>query len=310
VDVMTILPGDDFLREISIPKGSMQLIDMTTMQQIMEKTSGFRQTISTGGSAANTIHGLAQMGISTGFIGSVGQDEFGSFFSEDLTKSQISPYLNYSPQPTGRAIAMITPDSERTFTTYLGASIELSPEMLKKDYFEGYRFFHVEGYLVQDHNLLEQALSMAASYQMTISLDLASYNVVEQNLNFLKKILHQYVDVVFANEEEARAFTGNDPEEALSLLGEMCKIVVVKTGKKGSLVRHQEGVDKIEPIPVESIDTTGAGDLYASGFLFGMCHGLPFRRCGEIGSLLAGRVIETVGSKMTDETWSQIKSSL
>ena len=139
---------------------------------------------------------------------------------------------------------------------------------------------------------------------------MASYNVVEANKDFLLSIITNWVDIVFANEDEAKALTGLDPEDALTGLSKLVNIAVVKTGSSGSLVKS--GIDqyKIGVIDVNPIDTTGAGDLYASGFLFGLANGLPLKECGELGALLAGNVIEFMGSKMTEERWELIRAKL
>ena len=307
VDVMTLLPNDDLLHSLSFPKGSMQLIDEHTLRELTGKISSFRQSCSSGGSAANTIHGLACLGIETGFIGSVGRDEFGEIFRKDLMDNNIEPHLVYGKKETGRAIALVSPDSERTFGTFLGAAIELSSVHLEKTTFDKYRYFHVEGYLVQNRSLLEEALVLAKSSGLTISLDMASFNVVTANRDFLEHILKEYVNIIFANEEEAKSFTGKNPEESLAHLSELCEIAVVKIGKDGSLIKRSVETARVGIIPVNPVDTTGAGDLYASGFLFGLMNGLSLEKSGEIGALLGGRVIEIVGSKMQKEKWGDLR---
>ena len=204
-------------------------------------------------------------------------------------------------------MALITPDSERTFATYLGAAVELDPSDITEDLFHGYDYFHIEGYLVQNHELIEKAVQLAKQNGLRISLDMASYNIVEQNLNFLTRILKTYIDIVFANEEEARAFTGKIPEAAIIEFAGHCEIAIVKTGKNGSLVRKGSEMHGIQPIAANSIDTTGAGDLYAAGFIFGLIKGYPLNKCGDLGSLLAGKTIEVIGPKMDSEKWKQVK---
>ena len=173
-----------------------------------------------------------------------------------------------------------------------------------------YDIFHIEGYLVQNHELIETAVKLAKKAGLLVSIDLASYNVVEANLEFLHKIIEKYVDIVFANEEEAKAFSGKEPMEALKELATKCEIAVVKIGSKGSLIRQGREIVEIKAIPANPIDTTGAGDLFASGFLYGHSLGMPLRRCGEIGAILAGNVIEVMGSKMTAAQWNGIRNLL
>jgi sugar/nucleoside kinase (ribokinase family) len=138
-------------------------------------------------------------------------------------------------------------------------------------------------------------------------LDLASFNVVEANIDFLKELIKTHVDIVFANEEEAKAFTGMQPEEALHEIAKDCEIAIVKIGKNGSMVKNNGIVYTIGVINANSIDTTGAGDVYASGFLFGLVNGLSLQKCGEIGAVLSGKVIEVIGAKMEADTWDSIR---
>jgi len=310
VDIMTKLPDDSTLDKFSLIKGSMQLSERKFADEIDSETINFEKLQSSGGSAANTIHGLASLGAPTGYIGKVGNDSFGEFFSKDMKANGIEPLMLKTNTDTGRAIALISPDSERTFATYLGAAIELSDSDLQADQFKDYKILHIEGYLVQNHALMLKAAQLAKANNMKISIDMASFNVVEDNHEFLKDYVKNYVDIIFANEEESKAFTGKEPEDSLNELAEQCEIAVVKIGAKGSLVKSEGTVYCIDPIKVNPIDTTGAGDLFASGFLYGLINKKPLDECGKIGSLCAGKVIEVIGSKMTNETWDDIKKKI
>ncbi len=307
VDIMTRLESDSLLNDFKLPKGSMQLVDKDAAQIVSKGTHHLDKQQSSGGSAANTIHGLASLNIETGFIGTIGEDEFGVFFHEDLKKNNIQPRLFKGKYESGRAIALISPDSERTFATFLGAAIELSVDHLSPELFEGYDYFHIEGYLVQNHDLIRKAVELAKLKGLKVSLDLASFNVVEANIDFLKEIIKEYVDIVFANEEEAKSFTGLQPEEALSEIAKDCEIAVVKIGKKGSLVMKDDKMYVIDVIKATSRDTTGAGDVYAAGFIYGLVKGLSMQKCGEIGAVLSGKVIEVIGAKMDSPTWDHIR---
>lgn len=309
-DIMTKLHNDEILSSLEYPKGSMQLVDKTASQKVLEVIKDMPQTIASGGSAANTIHGLAKLGVITAFIGKVGVDKFGTFFSTDLKNSGISPILLNSENESGCAIAMVTPDSERTFATFLGAAVELVANDIKAEYFSGYKYFHIEGYLLQNHELMIKAASEAKKAGLMVSLDLASFNVVEANREFLHDFVKKYVDIVFANEEEAKAYTGKNPHESVHIIADECIIAVVKLGKEGSLVKNNGKVYTISSIKANSIDTTGAGDLYAAGFLYGLINNLSFEKCGKIGSLLSGKVIETIGAKMSEEVWNEVKAQV
>lgn len=307
VDILVQLPNDAKLFELNLPKGSMQLVDAERMQSILAQTEGLPRTLAAGGSAANTIHGLANLGMSTAFIGKVGDDSFGQAFANDMVQNGITPIMLKGNAETGRALAFITPDSERTFAVYLGAAIEMTPNDLNPSLFSGYTHFHIEGYLVQNHSLVRKAVELAKQSGCSISLDLASYNVVEENCDFLREIVENYVDIVFANEEEAKAFTGKMPVEALNELGKLADIAVVKLGADGSIIKQGETTYEVGVIEVSSIDTTGAGDLYAAGFLYGLSKGLSLLKCGEIGAILSGHVIEVLGPKMDGTRWSKVK---
>ena len=306
VDTMVRLEDDNFLKEVSLPKGSMQLVESHDSKNIALKCEEFEKSKSSGGSAANTIHGLARLGVDTGYIGKVGKDELGLFFIEDLEKSKIKPNLLYGESSSGHALAFISPDSERTFATYLGAALELSADDLKDEFFEGYDYLHIEGYLLQNHSLLQKALEKAKNKGLKVSLDLASFNVVEDNIDVLKGWVEDYVDILFANEEEAKAFTGKDPQDALNELAEKCELAIVKVGKHGSMVKKGNEVHRIKPIEANVVDTTGAGDAYAAGFLYGLVKNYSLDKCGEIASILAGKVIEGTGAKMSEEKWEEV----
>jgi sugar/nucleoside kinase (ribokinase family) len=310
VDVMTRIDSDEVLKKFSLPKGSMQLVDQEKSARVKSGTDKFTKTMASGGSAANTIHSLAILGVPTGFIGSIGKDETGDFFERDMKSAGVSTLLIRHESVTGTAVALISPDSERTFATHLGAAVELNAADLREEYFKGYDILYMEGYLILNRPLVEKACKIAKSRKMKIALDLASYNVVEANLKDLNEIVEKYVDIVFANEMEARAFTGKDPEEALNILSGLCEIAVVKTGSEGSLIKQGDEILKVGTIKVKLKDTTGAGDLYASGFLYGYANNQSLEKCGLFGSILAGYVIEVIGAKMADKIWGKIRKKI
>jgi sugar/nucleoside kinase (ribokinase family) len=310
VDVMTLVEGDYILQEFKLPKGSMQLVNRATSEGIKSATEIFPRTWVSGGSAANTIHGLAMLGADTGFIGSIGRDDLGDFFENDMKKAGVNTLLIRRNSVTGTAIALITNDSERTFATHLGASTELTADDINPIIFEGYDILYLEGYLINNFPLIETACRIAKANNMLVALDLASYNVVEDNLEPFNKIIKAYVDILFANEKESGAFTGLDPEKALEILSALCGTVILKIGAEGSWLKRENELIKISAFPVNCIDTTGAGDLYAAGFLYGVARGLNLEVCGIIGSLLAGKVIEKVGARIEKENWRTIKKEL
>jgi len=310
VDIITRIKNDDILDSFGLPKGSMTLVDLDTSNFMHAETAGMPKSRASGGSAANTIHGLAHLGILTGFVGSVGNDDMGKFFKKDLKVNKITPILYRTMNETGRAMALISKDSERTFATYLGAAVDLSADDITHDIFEGYDYFYVEGYLVQDREMFDKALRLASQAGLKICLDLASYNVVAEYADFFRTIISQYVDILFANEEEIRAFTGKSPEEGAQEVSELCDLVVIKLGAEGSFCVCKEGMIRVGVRPSKPIDTTGAGDLFAAGFIYGHLKGLGPEICGKMGSILAGRVIEVIGAKMDESHWENLRREI
>ena len=310
VDVITLIDNDKILEKFSLPKGSMQLVDKEKSMLVRSGTTNFSKNMASGGSAANTIHGLALLGMETGFIGSIGKDVTGEFFEKDMKTAGVKTFLSKRNSITGIAVALISPDSERTFATHLGAAIELVHTDLKSEYFKDYKILYLEGYLILNKPLVETACQIAKENNMKIALDLASYNVVESNLEDLKEIVEKYVDIVFANEEEAMAYTGLETEKALKIISQSCEVAVIKTGEEGSWIMKGEEILKIGALKVNLKDTTGAGDLYASGFLYGYAHNKNLEMCGQYGSILAGNVIEIVGAKMDADRWTGIKKAI
>lgn len=310
-DILAVLPDDELLRKFHLPEGSMQHVDEATGNKIWQtlRLSGIQYV--PGGSAANTIAGTAIFGMPSGFIGKVGDDELGSLFRSGQENIGIRPLLLKGRAASGRAMVFITaPDGERTFAVYLGAAIELVPEDLKPGYFRGYDYFHIEGYLVQNQKLVRRAVELARAAGMIISIDLASYNVVESNDAFLHDIIENYVDIVFANETEAEAFTKKKPLQALDELARLCRIAVVKLGPDGSLVRSGDESYRIAARPARAVDATGAGDIYAAGFLYAHAKGMPVNICGEVGSVISSKVVEVVGPKVDIPRWKSAKEEI
>ncbi len=310
VDVMTIIDDDKILEQFSLPKGSMTLVDAGKSELIKKNTSDFERTFASGGSAANTIHGLAMLGVNTGFIGSVGKDETGDLFESEMKRAGVKNILMRGKSVTGTAVALISPDSQRTFATHLGAAVELEAEDLNEEFFKPYDILYFEGYLIINKQLVVKACRLAKQNNMEIAVDLASYNVVEANKKDFIGIIEKYADIVFANEDEAKILTGLESEEALKKIATMCKVAVVKTGREGSLIKRDEEIIRIGTLPINCIDTTGAGDLYASGFLYGYANDMELDKCGALGALLAGNVIEMVGARIPDKKWPAIRKTV
>lgn len=310
-DILAVLQDDSLLRKFHLPRGSMQHVDMKTGDTIWKELKKMGVQYVAGGSAANTITGTAIFGMKSGFIGKIGDDDLGHLYKSDQEQYGIKSLLLKGEHSSGRAMVFITaPNAERTFAVYLGAALELVPQDLKPEFFEGYDYFHIEGYLVQNQNLVRRAVEYAKAAGCVVSLDMASYNVVESNEAFLHDIVEDYVDIVFANESEARSFTRLEPRAALDEIARHCSIAVVKVGKDGSMVKSGDEYHYIEAYPANTIDATGAGDTYAAGFLYAHSLEMPLKVCGEIGSIIAAKVVEVIGTKIDIPRWKDAKNEI
>lgn len=307
-DMLVNLRSDQVLEKFDLPRGSMSLVNSEQQKEISKSVSGLPYTLSLGGSADNTIRAMARLGCKVGFIGKVGRDSTGDFFESALDNLGIQPFILRGEERSGKCVSLVSPDGERTLVTHLGAAVEMKAEDLTPEIFDGYDCLYVEGYLVQDHNLIRGAIRMAKELGLKVAIDLASFNVVEENVDFLREVISEYVDIVFANEDEARAFSGEEePVNALQYISTMCDLVIVKIGMRGALIKQGSEVSHVGIMAAaKRVDTTGAGDFYAAGFMAGMCEGLSLRQCGTIGAITAGKVIEIVGTTPTEEAWDDV----
>ena len=310
-DILAVLPDDTLLRTFHLPLGSMQHVDMETGDRIWEALKQYGVKYVPGGSAANTITCTAIFGMESGFLGKIGNDDLGNLFKSTMEQYGVRAQMLYGTKSSGRCMVFITgANAERTFADYMGATLELGPEDLEPSFFEGYDYFHIEGYLVQNQELISKAARLAKAAGCTISIDMASYNVVDSNLAFFHNLVENYVDIVFANESEAKAFTKKEPQEAIEELSRLRKIAVVKVGQAGSMVQAGEEDYFIEPWPANPVDATGAGDTSAAGFLYAHSLGLPLKVCGEIGSIIAAKVVEVIGTKIDIPRWREAKEEI
>ena len=311
-DILAILPDDTLLKKFHLPLGSMQHVDMETGDRIWSALKEVGVKYVPGGSAANTITCTSIFGMPSGYIGKIGDDELGQLFKSTMEQFGVKTTMLHSEKSSGRCMVFITgANAERTFADYMGAALEMGPDDLKPEFFEGYDYFHIEGYLVQNQELIARAVQMAKDAGCIISIDMASYNVVESNNAFLHNLIDKYVDIVFANETESRAFTKlDDALEGLRELVKHCEIAVVKVGKDGSWVKNATEEYYIPAWPAKPVDATGAGDTYAAGFLYAHSLGMPLKECGEIGSIIAAKVVEVVGTKIDIPRWRDAKNEI
>ena len=307
-DILINLKTDEVLERFSLPRGSMNLVDSDRQRRIGEYVAGMPRTLSLGGSASNTIRAMARMGVRTGYVGKVGRDTTGDFFEQALVNLGIEPHILRGNERSGRCVSLVSADGERTMCTFLGAALEMRGDELNESLFDGYDCLYVEGYLVQSHDLILQAARTAKECGLKVAIDLASFNIVAENLTFLRDLVREYVDIVFANEDEAKTFACEaEPLNALQAISELAELAVVKIGTKGALIKRGDEVVHVGIMAAaRRVDTTGAGDFYAAGFLAGLCEGLSLRQCGTIGAITAGKVIEVVGTTFGEDAWKDI----
>lgn len=303
-----LLEDDDFLSQTGGPKGGMILVDDQFIKQAVSRSKK-KPVIVPGGSACNTILGIGKLGAASRFIGKRGDDDLGILFENGLRAHNVEPILMKSQTPTGHVLSVITPDAQRSMFSYLGAASETLPEEIVPEHFNDCAFVHLEGYLLFNEKLMMAALQAAKTAGAYISLDLASFTVVEAARALLEKICHEYVDILIANEDEARAFTGADDEqEALKILSQKASVAVLKVGKRGSYIAHNGSTYSVKPMGNGcAIDTTGAGDLWAAGFLFGLLNGYSIQKSGELGSACGYEVCQVVGASIPEEGYQRIK---
>ena len=308
VDVLVRLESDEQLSQLGLAKGAMQLIDGDRQRELSAQMQAWHPAKATGGSAGNAMLALANLGARPGFVGRVGLDDMGRFFADNCNSVGIEDRLVSRDGMTGVANTFISPDAERTFATYLGVAAQMAPGDITEQSFLGYDLLHIEGYLVQDNALIRRICEVAKQMGMTTSIDLASFNVVAENLPLLRQLVADYIDIVFANEEESAAFTqGKAPEEALREIASMAGWAVVKVGKRGSLGMHNGQCASVPGRTVNVVDTTAAGDFFAGGFLYALSQGAGLEQCLRMGSLLSQHIIQVVGTRLPEPTWERIR---
>ncbi len=310
VDIL-IHETDQFLLDHKKEKGGMTYSGDADIQHLLAQTAQ-KPKIVPGGAACNTILGVGMLGGKARYIGQRGDDMFGTIFENFLTASQVETRVSVSSSPTGKCLSVITPDAQRSMFTFLGASVEMSIDSITEHMFKDSAIALIEGYLVFNPALILASLEAARKAGALIALDLASFEVVNRTRTLLDHIVHEYVDILLANEDEAAAFTGHENEEkALAALSENVTYGVLKLGKNGSLISHNGQVTKIDPVTGEPpIDTTGAGDLWAAGFLYGIAHGRSIEKSGHLASACGYEVCQVIGASIPDAGWEKIRALL
>ena len=293
---------DAFLEAQNLPKGHMQLIDEAEVDRLYS-VMGPATEIS-GGSAANTIAGLASFGAQSAFIGKVSNDQFGRILSHDIRSIGVTfenePAAN--SKPTARCLVLVTPDGERTMNTYLGSSVELGEDELKPDLVQKSRILYLEGYLYdppEAQRAFHRAAELAKEAGARVALSLSDSFCVERHRDAFLSFIRSQVDVLFANEDEIKSLFQTDSfEEATRMATESCDLAALTLGPAGCVVATPGTRAEVAAEPVERVvDTTGAGDLYAAGFLFGLSRNCDLETCARLGGLAAAEIISHIGAR-------------
>ena len=302
VDVITDVE-DQFLNEHELRKGLMSLVDLDGIKNISEKID-IKKTVS-GGSVANSIVALAQNNMKTAFIGKVGIDEVGKAFIDGLKKEDV--FFANAPQSdeseTGRCLVMVTPDAQRTMSTYLGISQKLNSGDVNEDVISQSKITYLEGYLwdLDDAQVaIKKATKVAKENNKIVAFSVSDVFCIERFKESFLSLINEEADIIFANEEEIKSLLGtSDLDESINIIKDKNKIFAITLGENGAMIINNEEVIKIEPQKIDNlVDTTGAGDLFAAGFLLKYIQGQPLEECGKEGVKFASKVIQVYGARL------------
>ncbi|MGD2100327.1 MAG: adenosine kinase [Desulfobacterales bacterium] len=300
--------NDEFVSLIAGGKGGMELVDTAVMKKLLEECCD-PAVMAPGGSAANTAFALARLNLPAAIWGKVGDDDEGRFYCGAFEQigGDASRIKICTQSATACCLCLISPDSERTMRTDLGAAAGVRPEEVCAQDFQGCSHAHVEGYLLFNRPLAVSILAAARAAGCTISLDLGSYEVVHANADVLPGLLSEYVDVVMANEDEAAAFCGSDdPKAGLSALSACAPLAVVKLGSRGAYLKNGNQYCFVKARSIDdAVDATGAGDFWAAGFLYGHLQGYSLEDSGRFGAVLGGEAVRHVGADLSHSAWKQ-----
>ncbi len=293
---------DTFLTDNALDKGAMQLIDEDDAVALYDRIGPATEI--SGGSAANTIAGVTSLGGSAAFIGKVATDQMGDVFAHDIRAAGVSfdtPALTDGPQ-TARCIVIVTPDGQRTMSTYLGACAMLGPADVSEQQVASATITYLEGYLWDRRNAMEafrKAAKLAADNERQVALTLSDSFCVDRHRDSFLSLIRDGVDILFANEAEILSlYQTASLQEAMAAVAQDCSLAAITRSEKGSAIVTGTTVTEVAAEPVEQVvDTTGAGDLYAAGFLFGHAHGKPVAECARLGHVAAAEIISHIGAR-------------
>ena len=293
--------SDDVVTELDFSKGFTTLIDDATQQRVLQRLDGIPLTRCAGGSAANTIIGIAQFGGTAAYAGKVADDSIGEFFQKDLRELGVAIEVPPATGQSGTCVVLITDDAQRTMLTNLAVSASLSADDIIEDEIRKAEWIYVEGYLFAGDTLAaaRRAIELAVKHNVKVALTVSDPFIVNMCRDELIQLIEGPVDLLFCNLEEARALTGqHDPAECAAEIHRHATCVALTLGAEGSLLMHDDILTPIEGFPVKAIDTTGAGDMDAAGILYGITNDLTWKQAGHLASHAAGRVVSQLGARL------------
>ncbi len=307
---LTYEVNDNFLIELSLKKGEMQLISKERSMEFIKKLKNFSVKTSLGGSASNTIAGISFLGGKSVFISKLGDDYNGKLYEEKTKEAGVHPFFKKCEKElTGNAFTFITPDYERTFATYLGASSYFNEEDIIESLIKETEIIHIEGYQlahIYSRKAMYRAAKIAKENNSLVSLDLSDAGLIRQNLPLFIDFIKEYVNIVFANEYESVALTGKKAEEALLEISKYCDITAIKLGEKGSMIKIKDMIYEIPSYKTNIINTNGAGDMYSAGILYGIINNLDLEKAGKIASFAASLVVGKPEARLDKEDKDKI----
>lgn len=311
MDLLAHIPESFLTSHVSGEKGGMVLVDDHDIAALVAKIDT-QLAVTPGGSAANATLGATRLGLKTTYLGKIGRDITAEgYLTNFIAAGGDGSRFKRATLPNGRCLSLVTPDGQRTMRTHLGAAMTLSPDEITIDDFKGARHAHIEGYLLFNPALAEKVARTARAAGCTISLELASFEVVNVARDWILGQLKEGVHVVFANEDEIRALFQSDApyEDQARRLASFGGIGAVKIGKDGAWIAQGQDMHRIEPVKVgKVVDTTGAGDAWAGGFLYGYLRGLSLPSSGALGSALGAECVQHLGPAIPDLHWSRLRN--
>jgi len=312
MDVLMAVDDTELLK-YEIGKGVMKLIDEPELVDILKKIHHLNPVMSPGGSVANTCAGIVRLGGKSIFCGVVGNDKDGILYEEKMRKDGVEVRISKEDDKghTATAITFITPDSERSFATHLGVALKTAIQHIVEEDIASSKIAHFEGYMLESRTTKDaciHAMKTAKKHNTLISIDVSDAGLIKRTLPHIKDTIREYADILFLNDMEVKALTGKDYSEAYPDLRELADIVIIKLGKEGSIILRKDEEARIKGLKVDAVDTTGAGDMYAAGFLFGIAKGLSLISCGKIANLAASKVVERIGARLDYDLKQDIKN--